>query len=530
MLARAVERIPRIADGDSAGVLRDACVGLEKESLRVDPSGYIALTEHPRALGSALTHPHITTDFSEALIEFVTPPFTNPADTIHFLHDLHVFAYQHLGDELLWCTSMPCMVGDDETIPIARYGQSNVGTMKSVYRNGLSYRYGRTMQTIAGVHFNYSLPELFWARLLDLDTDTAERDQVDAGYFACVRNFLRFGWLVPLLFGSSPAVCKTFLGNAQSDSFEMLDDGTCFEPFATSLRMSDIGYKNSNQASLTVNYDSLHDYVTSLTHAIETPHPEYQNIGVEVNGEYRQLNANLLQIENEFYSSIRPKQITQSGEKPTVALRRRGVRYLEVRSLDLDPFEPVGVALDTLRVVETLVVLCALTPSGTLEGENENIQRNLSVIPKHGRDPALTINVLGHNDHVFEHARRLLDAMQPIAAMLDRARVNGGYADALTRQRQRIERPHDLPSSRILTELRAQQVPFFRYAMDLSRSHAQQLRGKKLNATTQARLDEESRHSLAQQVQIEQADAMSFEQYLRRYFSQSLDQRESILG
>jgi glutamate--cysteine ligase len=138
------------SDASFAGGLR----GVEKEALRVTADGYLAQTPHPAGLGSALTNRYITTDFSEALLEFVTPALGSTWETLQVVCDIHQFAYQQLGDELLWCASMPCRIPAEADIPLARYGDSNVGRMKTVYRRGLGHRYGRNMQTISGVHFN----------------------------------------------------------------------------------------------------------------------------------------------------------------------------------------------------------------------------------------------------------------------------------------------------------------------------------------------------------------------------------------
>ena len=292
----AVAKLPSAA----RDCLAQSRIGLERECLRVDPKGYIADTPHPAGLGAALTHPYITTDFSEALLEFITPPFTDVAQTLEFLELTHRFTYQHLGDELLWSASMPCMVvRGDAGVPIANYGHSNVGRMKHVYRQGLSHRYGRVMQAIAGIHYNYSLPHEFWLALYPHHQYHELRDTISDHYFGCVRNFLRYGWLVSYLFGASPVICKSFLP-ADVEGFESLDKGTLYLPHATSLRMSDIGYKTHAQDNLNIDYNGIDTYVESLARAIHNHHEPYAKIGVKVDGEYLQLNANILQIENEF--------------------------------------------------------------------------------------------------------------------------------------------------------------------------------------------------------------------------------------
>jgi glutamate--cysteine ligase len=325
------------------GIIQGGRKGVEKESLRVTPEGRIATTPHPRALGSALTNDNITTDFSEALIELVSPTFTTSWELLQYLLDLHQFVYRHLGDELLWATSMPCAVDTDEQIPIAQYGTSNVARMKTIYRKGLSLRYGRMMQAISGVHFNYSFPIPFWEAYAAMrESHDHGQTFISSSYFDLLRNYRRFGWIVLYLFGVSPVVCKSFLRGNQENLPE-LSGGTLYEPYATSLRMSDLGYRNRNQAGLAVSVNSLDEYVRYLTRAILTPHPPYEALGVKVKGEYEQLNANILQIENEYYSFIRPKRVARSGERPTKALQRAGVEYVEVRALDVSAFDPVGV-------------------------------------------------------------------------------------------------------------------------------------------------------------------------------------------
>src|SRR3954468_7525226 len=188
-------------------ILRSLRRGIEKESLRVEPDGALALTLHPRSLGSALTHPHITTDFSESLIELITGVHTEVESCLEELERIHQFVYRRIGNELLWAASMPCCLPDENTIPIARYGSSNVARAKTVYRVGLSHRYGKRMQMIAGLHYNWSLPKAAWKLPGFADPST--------GYFALIRHFRRHGWLLMVLFGASPAVCSTFVEGRQ---------------------------------------------------------------------------------------------------------------------------------------------------------------------------------------------------------------------------------------------------------------------------------------------------------------------------
>ncbi|HEX4975680.1 MAG TPA: glutamate--cysteine ligase, partial [Pseudomonadales bacterium] len=197
----------QLTNASQAQTLKQLRRGIEKESLRVTPEGRLAQTPHSKRLGSALTNPAITTDYSEALLEFITPAFPSVDETLAYLKKTHVFTYQNIENELLWVNSMPCIMGDDDGIPIAQYGTSNSGRMKTVYRNGLGYRYGRRMQTIAGIHYNFSFPDEFWQafQVNEQNTQTL-RDFASSSYFALIRNFQRFSPLLIYLFGASPAV------------------------------------------------------------------------------------------------------------------------------------------------------------------------------------------------------------------------------------------------------------------------------------------------------------------------------------
>jgi glutamate--cysteine ligase len=509
----------------SAGpqLLHGGRIGLEKESLRTDAGGELAMTPHPRAYGSALTNGHITTDFSEALLEFVTPPFGNTWETHQFLCDIHQFAYAGLGDELLWNNSMPCRIGNDDSIPLARYGDSNVGKMKTIYRRGLGYRYGRTMQTISGIHFNYSLPQAFWPAFQDICGDRGDAKAFrSAAYLGLIRNFRRLGWLVLYLFGASPAMCKSFIGDARAALAEF-DDETLFEPYATSLRMSDLGYSNRTQSSLRISLNSVEDYVSDLTDAIMTPHPPYERIGVVVDGVWRQLNANLLQIENEFYSNIRPKQIAHSGERPTLALQRGGIAYVEVRSLDINPYDPVGINQQQMRYMEAFLVYCALADSPFVDEDSlGEMNDNHGLVAHSGRDPALMLRRGGREVLLADWAREIHEGIGAVAEVLDAGGGDGAYELAWRALDSAIGDPDETPAARVLGEMRDERQSFFEFGLGLARTHAQYFDSLvPLSEARAAMFAEEAERSREEQRRIEAEDSLSFEDYLRNYFSMS---------
>ncbi|MFZ0551638.1 MAG: glutamate--cysteine ligase [Steroidobacteraceae bacterium] len=513
-------RLSALVNSGQPEILQGGRKGLEKESLRVTPAGRLVQTPHPRALGSALTSEHITTDYSESLIELVTPTFTTTWELLQYLLDLHQFVYRHLGSELLWATSMPGAISRDEEIPIAEYGRSHIGCMKTVYRRGLGVRYGRMMQAISGVHFNYSFPLPFWDAYADLvKSRHGDAAFVSARYFDLLRNYRRHGWLVLYLFGVSPVVCKSFL-KGRDHSLPDFTADTAYEPYGTSLRMSDIGYRNRNQADLTVSVNSLEEYTRDLSRAITTLYPPYAELGVKVNGEYQQLNANILQIENEYYSFIRPKRVARSGERPTKALRRAGVEYVEVRALDVSAFDPVGVNQNKLRFLEAFLALCLLKDSPQISAdEQHSLDQNHLAVARRGREPGLTLRRDGRDVAMRDWARELLDSMAGICEILDRGDPARPYSAALATQTAKVEDVRLTPSARMMKELSDTGEPFFDLALRMSATHKGYFLD--LHPPNEARLQElaaEAQESLTRQRAIEAADQGTFDDFLARYF------------
>lgn len=504
-------------------MLQKGLIGLEKETLRVGADGKIAQTPHPLALGAALTHPYITTDYSEALTEIITPPYDNPHDALNFLRDIQAFIYRHLGDEILWATSMPCVVAGETSIPIARYGNSNPGTMKTVYRRGLGHRYGRAMQVIAGVHFNYSVPEAFWPVYQQMEgNESPLQDFISERYFDLIRNLLRFGWLIPYLFGASPAVCKSFLAGKETD-LEEFNSNTYYEPFATSLRMGDIGYQNNKEKAIGVraNYDSLGTYVDSLTEAINTPYPGYEKFGILVEGEYQQLNANILQIENEYYSTVRPKQLLIGNEKPTLALKRRGVRYIELRSLDVNAFDPLGINDTEVYFLEVFMLFCLLHESQRFDAdEPAAIDRNELLTAHKGRAPGCRLISHGRERALQDWALELCGQMQAVAQILDSGGTDKAYGQALAELRERIQEPDATPSARMLHTMREHQEGFFDFALRISRQHQEFFRQVALDSGKLQQYRQWADDSHARQREIEGRNNQSFADYLADYFAQ----------
>ena len=517
-------RLSQIADSGLAACLSESLIGLEKESLRVAENGSISQTPHPDSLGSALTNPAITTDFSEALLELITPPCHTVKEALAYLDDIQKFVYSKLDNEIMWATSMPCVVRGETDIPIAQYGDSNIGTMKTVYRRGLARRYGTTMQVIAGVHFNYSVSDSFWDLYQQLEGDTGDKqDFISEQYMGLVRNMLRYGWMIPYLFGASPAVCKSFLQGEPSMLSEY-NDNTLYEPYATSLRMGDIGYTNNQEdmAGIKANYSSLNDYVKSLQCAIATPFAAYEEMGVKVDGEYRQLNANILQIENEYYSTVRPKQIALDNEKPTTALDKRGIAYVEIRSLDINAFDPLGVSEEQLYFLEIFVLFCLLQESPILNDmAMTEVDMNLVQVAHFGRKPDLELSRDDQPVTLKNWAGELCEAMQAVAELLDEVNQSDVYSKSLAAQIECVNDPSRTPSARMLEAMKKHNEGFFHFAQRQSLKYFDYFNSRELSPERQQFFEAMTHESLTRQEEIERADKLSFDEYLQQYFANS---------
>jgi len=433
--------------------------GIERESLRIGKDGYLSRTSHPNELGSALSHRYITTDFSEALLEFVTPAFSTTWEALHFLCDIHQFTYDRLGDEMLWIASMPCRIPSDMDIP---------------------------------------------------------SDQ----YLRLIRNFRRFGWLVLYLFGASPAMCKSFAGNDDLD-MPSLNAEIWYEPYGTSLRMSDLGYSNQNQSRINISLNSLDSYIRDLSSAIKTPEPDYQKIGVKVDGEYRQLNANRLQLENEYYSSVRPKRVAVSGERPTTALRRGGIEYVEIRSLDINFNDPAGINQNAMRFIEAFLIYCLIEDSAPFDVASlEETKLNQTQTAKRGRDPAFKLHRDGREVELGVWAREILDKISAIAELIDIGEGGDSYAQATRQMMDVVNDAETTPSAQLLAQLRKEDCSFFEYALSLASNHRDYF-GEitPLSDERVTEFEQETALSIERQRAIEEGDQISLDEYLENYFS-----------
>ncbi|MFW8590152.1 glutamate--cysteine ligase [Glaciecola sp. 2405UD65-10] len=501
--------------------LKDIKHGVERETLRVNESGGIADTPHPKSLGSALTHEYITTDFSESLLEFITPPENRARTSLAQLIDIHKFTYESIGEEYLWPLSMPCFINSETKIPIANYGSSNIAKMKAVYRNGLHHRYGSMMQVISGVHFNFSLPDSFWQLWCENEGEQWNKTTQSAHYFSMIRNFRRYAWVIPYLFGASPALCSSFISHKKSPhSFKTVGKGTYYLPYATSLRMSDLGYTSSAQSSLNICYNDLDTYVSSVRKAIGQKAPEYSQFSSSDAQGWQQLNGNILQIENELYSPIRPKQIALSQEMPTNALENRGVSYLEVRSLDVNPYSPIGIEESQFHYLDVFLLYCLLEPSPKfVENCFEISQDNINKTVLEGRDPSLMLQNGSEKISLKDWGLGLNEELLKVAAILDAANETDRYSKAVNLQSEKFNDASLTASGKWLATLLDNNIDNSSLGLELAKEYKAHMSGLNYKHIPEQTFVEQAKASVIAQKEIEAKNEKPFEQFVNDYFT-----------
>jgi glutamate--cysteine ligase len=384
--------------------------------------------------------------------------------------------------------------------------------LRSIYRSGLGFRYGRSMQAIAGTHFNFSLPAEFWPAYREfVGSDAQLKSFRSDQLMGLVRNYRRVGWLITYLYGASPAFSKSFRPDGHR-RLESLSADTWFAPNSTSLRMSDMGYRNSTQARPGISVNSLDDYLSELTQALTTREPHYEKIGVIVDGAYRQLNANILQLENEYYSSIRPKPATKNP-RLILALRQQGVEYVEVRTLDLNPFAPLGVTEEQARFIELMLIHCLIVDSKPItEIEQEEIDHRELAVAWEGRKDGLVLQRDGTEVPLRTWALELLDEYESLALMLDGDRAR--YSSAVKAARESVVDPNQTLSARVVRELKAGKGSFFEWAFEIAERQRNRFLEFEFPPQRLAALELLAAESLREAKALESAQELPFDEFL----------------
>ncbi|XBC41632.1 MAG: glutamate--cysteine ligase [Buchnera aphidicola (Kaburagia rhusicola rhusicola)] len=411
-------------------IIQNILRGVEREALRINVNGKISKNDHPYVLGSALTHKWITTDFSESLLELVTPPTHNINHLLKILRDIHRFVNKNIDKEYLWPFSLPPFVDSTNSIALAKYGTSNLGSIKTLYRKGLNNRYGTLMNIISGVHYNFSLPMAFWKEW-KYNNKITQKNFVSNGYLCLIRNFYRFGWIIPYLFGTSPAIEPFFIENKKHNLNFIKKNGMLFLPWSTSLRLSSLGYTNQSIKNLKLTFNSLDNYISSLQYGLYTTSEKFNKIGLtDFCGNKKQINTNILQMENELYTYIRPKRTTTFNETILDALKQKGIQYIEIRSLDINPFSCIGIKKIQILLLDLFLIWCVIADSPKMT--NKDLQyhsKNWEIVSLEGRKPKQTvrINVYHQKKSLESIGKYLIEGFFHIAEILDHQSQSNQY-------------------------------------------------------------------------------------------------------
>ena len=305
--------------------------GIEWEALRVKSDGKLALSPHPEVFGDKLKNPVVTTDFSESQIEIITPTYSTIEEafsTFSLLADIVNFSLN--DDEYLWFQSLPAILPYDNQIPIAQY--SDEGQSSQKYRENLASKYGVKKQMISGVHFNFSFTEDFIKKLYEItDFDLDYQDFKNEIYLKIARNYLRYCWLIIYLTGCSIGSHESF----SKECIHLMDEvdayGNHYSTKGPSLRNSSCGYKNLKR--LYPRYTSVEDFADDVTSFIE--------------------RGDLSQAK-ELYTQIRLKPKDPSDLLNS--LKNDGIKYIEVRTLDINPFYNCGLVEHDMKFLQLFLI------------------------------------------------------------------------------------------------------------------------------------------------------------------------------
>ena len=530
MTSLIAERIKKLAEANNfTTIINTKLVGLEKESLRILKNGELANNSHPKGLGAALTNSSITTDYAESQLELITKPHNYTQDMVEELFDIHAYIHHVIsGNQFLWPYSIPGKLPKPKDILIARYGTSANAKFKELYRLGLSYRYGKTMQLICGIHYNFSFSTDLWPgyfhKLSGLTNTQWDQHAIDNEYMKLIRNYMRVSWIVSYLFGSSPAFNTSFINKdiAVANYLKILNKNTYLAPYGTSLRSSNLGYHNKSGTDLIINYNSLSDYTAGLHTAITTNSADFQDIGLYRRNKLIQINTNLLQIENEYYGVIRPKpQITNKNTPLFKELNTNGIAYIELRNIDLNPYEPNGISYEQCIFLEILIYYCLLLPSAEFTvQERAAIKSNNEKATLIGRQPNLQLSLNRTNISLQDWALDIFTDLEIIADYFDKAVNSTLYSKVIIQYRQLIENSDLTPSALIKKELESNQLDYIDLFLQKAQEHdayfaAQDL--KKLDYYSQLAYDSLQKRN--QQEHYDKNHQIDLDALISRYFA-----------
>ena len=506
------EALSLLADKGNINLENSISRGIEKESLRVSKNNTISSADHPPSLGSALTNKYITTDFSEALLELITPTHSSVEDALKNLEEICKFVVEETS-ETIWPSSIPCKIENEDSIRLADYGTSNSGLLKTLYRSGLSYRYGSMMQTVSGIHYNFSFSDGFFESLKGNEDLQSFKNKT---YLSLIRNFRRNAWMILYLFGSSPVVPKTFITNREN-FLEDLNEEDLFLEYATCLRMSELGYMSKAQDNLYIAYNNIDEYLKDLKNALTKEHKRYGEVGVLKDGKRIQINTSIIQIENEYYSSIRPKRVTPPGERPLNILRAEGIDYVEIRALDNNSFLQSGIDEDTSYFLEAYLIGCFFgEDKKSSQDEIKELLVNWENVVKEGRNPDLKILKNKEKITVKDSGMKVIDYLREVFEQMPSEM--SGYVEkvmkSLNKQEEKLNDASLTPSGRIVSELQNNNKTWEELNLELAGEHSQSL---KRIETDLNYLSKEAKSSLEKFNELGNHQEEEFDVYLDKF-------------
>ena len=287
-------------------------IGIEKEGQRILPNGHISKSDHPKVFGIRHEQPYIQTDFAESQVELITTPEKGEKDVYRILNAIHeVFLKNIPEDEYIWPLSIPAILPKEEEIRVAQFEKKS----DVAYREYLVEKYGKYKQMVSGIHYNFQLDDIFMEKLAQITNKdiVSVKNEV---YLKLARQFIRYQWLLIYFYGASPMAEDKYFSNSLKP-----------KNFARSLRTSKFGYVNEDD--IKVSYSSLEKYIEDITGYV---------------------NSGKLIAEKEFYSSVRFR-----GADTIVKFPNEGIKYIEFRLFDLNPFAPFGILEKDIRFIHLFI-------------------------------------------------------------------------------------------------------------------------------------------------------------------------------
>lgn len=495
-------------------IANENLVGIEKECLRILPNGQLANNNHPKELGSTLTHPNITTDYAESQLEIITKPDSNSSALITELTELHSFIYGQISNKnLLWPASIPGNLPSAKDILIAKYGSSAKALYKELYRLGLGYRYGKTMQLICGIHYNFSFGSKFYQLFFTKINQLPDWNQgnVNDLYMSIIRNYQRISWLITYLFGASPAYNAKFIEPSVATANYLIsyNKTSYLAPYGTSIRESSLGYTNKNNVDLSIDYSSLNSYINGLKEALSTPDPNFMSLGQYRYDKQIQINCNTLQIENEYYTVARPKPKPHPNLRPYKALEQHGIDYIEIRNIDLNPFSPTGIDKQQCDLLELIIYYCCLTesPDFTVQ-ERAIIKSNKNKTALLGRQPDLQLKLPKSEQYISlkTWAKRIFADLTKLANLFDKNNNTKDYTNSINYYSKMIETPALTSSGRIYNDLINQDLDYTEYFLNKAVEFKKYYDTMQLSADKLSYYNNLAAESIKQRLEVENYD------------------------